>query len=148
MLELFFLVTLQITYTTLIDRQNQFSIFSFLHLYSGFLANRVDPDQPASSEAGWSGFTVFAIQRMMCCIKGSYESDLFPHAKNSKWWQFLLAFWRKLLAFSKLASAKFDPWNEGCIHYCGTVWKYNTIKPWHGLLYVDNKTVPCHTACT
>ena len=47
-----FLVTLQITYTALIDRQNQFSIFSFLNLYSGFLANSVDPDQPAPEEAG------------------------------------------------------------------------------------------------
>ena len=47
MLELFFLVTLQITYTALIDRQNQFSIFSFLNLYSGLLANSVDPDQEA-----------------------------------------------------------------------------------------------------
>ena len=45
MLELFFLVTLQIAYTALIYRQNQFSIFSFLNLYSGFLANSVDPDQ-------------------------------------------------------------------------------------------------------
>ena len=51
MLELF-LVTLQITYTPLIDRQIQFSIFSFLDLYTGFLANSVDPDQPASEEAG------------------------------------------------------------------------------------------------
>ena len=54
MLELF-LVALQIrkfVYTALIDGQNQFSIFSFLNLFSGFLANSVDPDQPASSEAG------------------------------------------------------------------------------------------------
>ena len=33
---------------------------------------------------------------------------MFSLAKSSKWWQFLIAFWRKLLAFSKLASAKFD----------------------------------------
>ena len=51
MLELF-LETLQIAYTTLIDRQNQFSLFSFLNLYTSFLANSVDPDQPASEEAG------------------------------------------------------------------------------------------------
>ena len=48
MLELF-LVTLQIMYTALIDRQKQFSIFSFLNLYAPFLANSVDPDQPASA---------------------------------------------------------------------------------------------------
>ena len=62
MLELF-LLALQIrklnkfneqvyTYTALKDRQNQFSIFSFLKLHSGFLANSVDLDQPASEEAG------------------------------------------------------------------------------------------------
>ena len=45
MLELFFLVTLQFTFTSLIDKQNQ-CIFSFLNLYLGlkFLANSVDPD--------------------------------------------------------------------------------------------------------
>ena len=75
MLELFFLVTLQFenlidryTYTALIDRRDQFSIFSFLNLYSGFLANSVDPDQPASGEAGLSGSTLFSIQHMLCCI--------------------------------------------------------------------------------
>ena len=55
------LVTLQIRklkkinqhiYTALIDRQNQFNIYSFLNLYSGFPSNSVDPDQPASSEDG------------------------------------------------------------------------------------------------
>ena len=39
-------------HSIIIDRQNEFSIFSFLNLYSGFLANSVDPDQPASEEAG------------------------------------------------------------------------------------------------
>ena len=38
-------------YTALIDRQNQFNIFSFLNLYSGLHANSLDPDQPASEEA-------------------------------------------------------------------------------------------------
>ena len=38
------------------------------------------------------------------------ESDLYPHAKNSKRWLFQLAFLEKLLAFSKYASAKFNPW--------------------------------------
>ena len=38
--------------TGLIDRQNQFNIFSFLNLNSGFFENSVDPDQPASEEAG------------------------------------------------------------------------------------------------
>ena len=39
-------------YTALIDRQNQFNIFSFMNLYAGFLANNVDPDQPVSEETG------------------------------------------------------------------------------------------------
>ena len=29
-------------------------------VHVGYFANSVDPDQPASSEAGWSGFTLFA----------------------------------------------------------------------------------------
>ena len=53
MLELFFRNNANngYTYTALIDRQNQFSIFNFLNLYSGFLASSVDPDQPASSDS-------------------------------------------------------------------------------------------------
>ena len=33
-----------------------------MNQYLGFFANSVDPDQPASSEADWSGSTLFAIQ--------------------------------------------------------------------------------------
>ena len=40
----------------------------FLNPHSGFLANSVDPDQKASSEAGLLGSTLFAIQLMLVCI--------------------------------------------------------------------------------
>ena len=46
-----------------------FQILSlFLRAHFGYLENSVDPDQPASSEAGWSGSTLFFKQLMLCCI--------------------------------------------------------------------------------
>ena len=147
-----------------------------MNRYSDFLANSVDPDQPASSEAGWSGSTLFAMD-LRClpwiytvchgstlfamdlhclpwiytvchgstlfamdlhclpwiyavCHAGWYESGWFPLAKNSKWRQFLLAFWRKLLAFSMLASAKFDPCQKNmfCVMATGSFPNRHTVK--------------------
>ena len=91
MLELF-LVTLQITYTAIIDRKKQLSIFSFLNLYSGFLANSVDPDQPAFSEAGYSGSTLFAIQCILCCIIWFIRATCFHMLKIASDGNFYLLF--------------------------------------------------------
>ena len=37
-------------------------------VHIGYFANSVDPDQPASSEAGWSGSTLFVMQFMPYCM--------------------------------------------------------------------------------
>ena len=49
----------------------------WMHYFKSFLTNRVDPDQPVSSEAGWSGSTLFTMQFML-------HLNLSSHAKNSK----------------------------------------------------------------
>ena len=41
---------------------------AFLDSYFGNLTNSVDPDQPASEEAGWSGYALFFKQFMLCCL--------------------------------------------------------------------------------
>ena len=87
-------------YTASIEWPKTIIIFISLNQYFSFLASIVDPDQPASEEASWSRSTQFAMQLTLLFLHSWYKSYLFSLAKTSKLWQFLLDFWRKLLAFS------------------------------------------------
>ena len=82
------------------------NIITFLTSPIGCFANSVDPDQPASEEAGWSGSTLFFKQFMLCHIIWKLVDvkvtsiDLLKIASDGN---FSMLFWKK---YWHLASKK------------------------------------------